>query len=141
MHIFFFRNDCNPKEEFYRFCDYYSKNNWTYSGGEKLDTIEAKKKAAEKWKVRSSVETPYPNTFMKAWKEVYMTAPPELQEDIIRIGYITKQQFTSITISCSKRLKEWMYMPDKHQMIVNIFRKHAGEKYQFKYVQFSSGIV
>ena len=69
---------------------------------------------------------------MKAWEEIYSKAPDHLKDDIIRIRYIRKTQF-SITISCSQRLKEWMDIPEKHEEIRLIFQIHAGEKYIFEY--------
>ena len=132
--VFFFRNDCNPRSEFERFCEYYRQNGWKLSGGDILDTVEKRKRAAGNWRVQNPISPPpYPKAFMKAWKEIYSKAPDHLKDDIIRIRYIRKTQF-SITISCSQRLKEWMDIPEEHEKIRLIFQIHAGEKYRFEYL-------
>ncbi len=131
--VFFFRNDCNPRPEFERFCEYYRQNGWKLSGGDILDTVEKRKRAAGNWRVQNPISpSPYPKAFMKAWKEIYSKAPDHLKDDIIRIRYICKTQF-SITISCSQQLKEWMDISEEHEKIRLIFQIHAGEKYRFEY--------
>ena len=132
--VFFFRNDCNPRSEFERFCEYYRQNGWKLSGGDILDTVEKRKRAAGNWRAQNPISpSPYPKAFMKAWKEIYSKAPDHLKGDIIRIRHICKTQF-SITISCSQRLKEWMDIPEEHEKIRLIFQIHAGEKYRFEYL-------
>lgn len=131
--IFFFRNDCDPRPELKRFCDYYSSKGWRLERGEILNTKEKRKDRARKWRVRNPITPPpYPKTFMNAWEEIYAKAPDELKDDFIRIRSLCKTQF-GITISCSQRLKEWMDAPDKREEIRRIFRIHAGEKYRFEY--------
>ena len=130
--ILFFKNNCSPLSEARKFYDHYKGRGWKLGGGEILNNDERIRRAAKSWKIKDVTATPFPQQFIRAWEEIYPKAPPELQDDMIRISAPVKTS-DSITIYCSQALAKWISTPDTSEMIRLIMRIHCGEKYRFQF--------
>ena len=125
--IFFFKNNCNPKQEIERFVKFYEGRGWKLGGGKTMTSKEEIKKAAESWTVKGIQETGFRPSFMKGWKEVYKIAPQQLKKDVLCVRTLSQGQLYA-TIKCSEELTKWL---DKEKETVEaIFATIVHETYK-----------
>ena len=125
--IFFFKNNCNPKQEIERFVKFYKDRGWKLGGGKTMTSKEEIKKAAESWTVKGIQETGFRPSFMKGWKEVYKIAPQQLKKDVLCVRTLSQGQLYA-TIKCSEELTKWL---DKEKETVEaIFATIVHETYK-----------
>ena len=105
--IFFFKNNCNPKQEIERFVKFYKDRGWKLGGGKTMTSKEEIKKAAESWTVKGIQETGFRPSFMKGWREVYKIAPQQLKKDVLCVRTLSQGQLYA-TIKCSEELTKWL---------------------------------
>ena len=130
--IFFFKNNCNPKQEIERFVKFYKDRGWKLGGGKTMTSKEEIKKAAESWTVKGIQETGFRPSFMKGWREVYKIAPQQLKKDVLCVRTLSQGQLYA-TIKCSDELTKWL---DKEKETVEaIFATIVHETYKLEWIK------
>ena len=125
--IFFFKNNCNPKQEIERFVKFYKDRGWKLGGGKTMTSKEEIKKAAESWTVKGIQETGFRPSFMKGWREVYKIAPQQLKKDVLCVKTLSQGQLYA-TIKCSDELTKWL--DKEREAIEALFTTIVNESYK-----------
>lgn len=131
FHVFFFKNNCNPKPEIEKFIDFYEGKDWRLGGGKTMTTTAELIRTAESWTVKEITDTGLKPSFMRGWKEVYKIAPEHLKKEVLCVKTLS-QSPTSAQLKCSDRLTEWLNQ--EKQTIEIIFRSHVTNNYKIEWV-------